>query len=61
MNGISGTFLAAFTALLTVAVIAVLVGQNAQTAAVIQAIGSATAGGIGAAIAPVTQTKQAGS
>jgi len=60
MSGISGTFLAAFTALLTLAVIAVIVSQNAQTSAVIQAIGSATSTSIGAAVAPVTQTKQAG-
>ncbi len=60
MNSISGTFLAAFTALLTVAVIAVIVSQNAQTSAVIQALGTATAGSIGAAVAPVTQTKTAG-
>jgi len=57
MNGISGTFLAAFTALLAVAVVAVLVGQNAQTAAVLNALGSATAAGINAATAPVTQAK----
>jgi len=61
MSGISGTFLAAFTALLTVAVVAVLMGQHAQTAAVLQALGNATAQGIGAAVAPVTQAKAAGS
>ena len=56
MNG-SG-LLAAFTALLTVAVVAVIVSQHAQTSAVIQALGSATSSAIGAAVAPVTQTGQ---
>jgi len=53
MSGISGTFLAAFTALLVVAVVAVLVGQNAKTADILKALGSATAQGIGAVVAPV--------
>jgi uncharacterized membrane protein YjjP (DUF1212 family) len=52
----AGTFLAAFTALLAVAVVAVIVSQHAQTSAVIQALGSATSSAIGAAVAPVTQS-----
>lgn len=50
----SGIIFAGFTALLGLALAAVLVSQKAQTASVIQAIGSATAGAIGAATAPVT-------
>lgn len=48
--------LAGFTALLTVAVVAVILSQNAQTAQVIQALGSAASTSIGAAVAPVTQS-----
>ena len=56
----SGALLAAFTALLTVAVVAVIVSQHAQTSAVIQSLGTATAGAIGAAVAPVTANQQQG-
>jgi hypothetical protein len=52
MNG--GVFLAIFTGLMTLAVIAVILSQNAQTAKVLQALGSATGTAIGAAVAPVT-------
>lgn len=58
MNG--GTILAAFTALLTVAVVAVIVSQNAQTASILSALGGATSQAIGAAVAPVTQSNQSG-
>jgi hypothetical protein len=54
MNGISGTLLAVFTLIIGVAVVAVLVSQQAQTAAVIQAIGSAAGNAIGTAVSPVT-------
>ena len=52
----STTLLAMFLALITLATIAVMLSQHAQTASVIQAIGSATGSAIGAAVAPVTQS-----
>jgi hypothetical protein len=52
-NG-SGTIVGIFTALLTVAIVAVIVSQHAQTASILQALGSAAAVSIGAATAPVT-------
>jgi len=48
--------LAGFTALISLAVVAVILSQNAQTSQVIQALGTATAGSIGAAVAPVTNS-----
>lgn len=47
-----------FTGLFTLAVVAVIVSQKAQTSSILQALGQATATSIGAAIAPVTATKQ---
>jgi hypothetical protein len=52
MNG--GVILAGFGLLITLATIAVVVSQNAQSANIIQALGTATATSIGAATAPVT-------
>lgn len=52
-----GGAVAVFTALFTVAIIAVIVSQRAQTAAILQALGGAASAGIGAAVAPVTQSK----
>lgn len=54
MQGGGGMLLAGFTALISLAVIAVILSQHAQTASVIQALGSAAASSIGAATAPVT-------
>lgn len=45
---------AILTAIIGLAVIAVLVGQNSQTPSVIQAAGTGLAGLIGAAVSPVT-------
>ena len=56
-----GTFLAVMTALFTVAVIAVLVSQNAQTSTVISALASGTGTVLNAATAPVTGSSGAGS
>lgn len=53
----STAFLAGFVALLTLATVAVILSQHAQTAAVIQATGSAVGSAIGAAVAPVTQAQ----
>lgn len=58
MNNFGSAFFAGFALLLTVAVVAVIVSQNAQTAAIIQATGGSVAQDIGAAVAPVTQTGQ---
>lgn len=50
----AGALIAVFGGLVSVAVIAVLVSQKANTAAVIQALGSGTSSVIGAATKPVT-------
>jgi hypothetical protein len=52
-NG-SGTIVGIFTALLTLAAIAVIVSQRAQTSSILNALGSAAAVSINAATAPVT-------
>ena len=52
MNG--SQIVGAFGVLIGLAMVAVLVSQNAQTANVIQAIGGAVGQSIGAATAPVT-------
>ena len=49
------------TAIIGVAIIAVLVGSNAKTSSVIQAAGSAFSGALGAAEAPVTGSSLGGS
>lgn len=43
-----------FTGLFGVAIVAVLVSQKAQTASVLQALGSSASSVIGAAVSPVT-------
>jgi hypothetical protein len=47
---------AAFAALIGLATIAVIVSHNANTAAVIQAVGGGVGAAIGAAVSPVTQS-----
>lgn len=55
MQGGGAMLLAGFTALISLAVVAVILSQNANTANVLQALGSAASTSIGAAVAPVTQ------
>ena len=55
-GGVSGSVVAIFTALFAVAIVAVLVSQNAQTSKILQAIGTSTSSTIGAAVSPVTQS-----
>lgn len=50
----TGQIVAIFTLLITLAVVAVLVSQKAQTAAVIDSITKGTSGVIGAAVSPIT-------
>jgi hypothetical protein len=52
MNG--GTLVAIFTLILGVAMVAVIVSQKANTAAILTALGTGTASAINAATAPVT-------
>lgn len=55
----SGTaILAGFTALISLAVVAVILSQNAQTDKVITALGGAVSQSIGAAVSPVTGSNQ---
>jgi hypothetical protein len=49
-----GVFVAIMTAIFTLAVVAVILSQKAQTSKVLQALGDATGGVITAATAPVT-------
>lgn len=49
-----GAWLAAFTALIGLATVAVILSQNAQTASVLQALGSGVSTSIKAAVSPVT-------
>ena len=51
---VGGVTVAIFTALFGVAIVAVLVSQNANTSQIIAAIGGSTGNVIGAATAPVT-------
>lgn len=53
-----GKFFLFFSGIIGLAMVAVLVSQRAQTANVIQALGSATGSAIGAAVAPVTAARQ---
>lgn len=56
-----GTAIAAIVAgVLTVALVAVVVSQNAQTSGVITSAGTALSGIIGAAVAPVSGTNSFG-
>lgn len=49
-------FLGFFAMLFTLATVAVIVSQKAQTSAIMSAFGSATGTVIGAAVAPVTNS-----
>lgn len=54
MNEFLGAGVAVVTAVITLAIVAVFVSKNAQTAQVLQAGGSALSSVIGAAVSPVT-------
>jgi PRD1 phage membrane DNA delivery len=54
MNNIGPTFVIVFGGIITLAMIAVLVSQKAQTSTVIQGAGTALSSVIGAAVAPVS-------
>jgi hypothetical protein len=53
-----GALVAAFGAIVGLAMVAVLVSQRAQTSSIIQALASGTGSVIGAATAPVTTAGQ---
>ena len=53
-SGIGASGVAMFGSLMFVAVVAVILSQRANTAAVLQALGQSTGGIIGAAVSPVT-------
>jgi hypothetical protein len=57
MNNITETIVTIATAIVGVAILAVLVSRNANTSAVIQAAGSAFSNALGVATAPVTGAK----
>jgi hypothetical protein len=59
-SGAGGLFLSIVIALIGLATVAVILSQNAQTSAVIQALGSAIGTSIGAATAPVTNAGKTG-
>jgi membrane DNA delivery protein len=54
MNSIGPTLITVVGGVITLAMVAVLVGQKAQTSSVIQGAGTALSSVIGAAVAPVT-------
>lgn len=54
MNHGLETVAAIVAGILTVAIVAVIVGKNAQTSSVVQAFGTALSGTIAAAVAPVS-------
>ena len=54
MNSIGATVVVVIGGVITLAMVAVLVGQKAQTSSVIQGAGTALSSVIGAAVAPVT-------
>jgi len=54
MNGGVGAVVTVATAIVGVALLAVLVSKNANTAQVVQSFGSAFSGAIGAAVSPIT-------
>ena len=54
MGGFSNTVLAVIGAVITLAIVAVLVSRNAQTSSVISASGNALASVIKQAVSPVT-------
>jgi PRD1 phage membrane DNA delivery len=51
---VNATIVAIITALVGLAVVAVIVGKNAQTSNVVTSAGQALSGVIGAAVAPVS-------
>lgn len=61
MGSIGPTFIAVVTGVIGLAVVAVLVGQRAQTSSVLQAGGTALSQIIGAAVSPVATGNQYGS
>lgn len=58
MESAGKNVVAIFASLMTVAVIAVVVSQRAQTSTVIKALGTATTSAIGAAVSPVGSGQQ---
>ena len=56
MNSGTGILLGALAAFVTLAMVAVLVSQKAQTGSIISALTSGVASDIGAAVAPVTNS-----
>ena len=52
-----GEVVAIFTALFSVAIVAIILSNKANTASVLQALGGATAKSIGAAVSPITGNK----
>lgn len=54
MNNLVDGAVSIATAIVGVALLAVLVSRNAQTPQVVTALGNAFSGGIGAAVSPVT-------
>lgn len=54
MNGAVGAIVTIATAIVGVALLAVLVSKNAQTPQVVQAFGSAFSGALSAAVSPVS-------
>ncbi len=52
-----GEIVAIFTALFAVAIVAMIVSQKANTAAIIGALGTATSSALGTAVSPITGTK----
>lgn len=60
MNDITQAIVTILTAIVGVAILAVLVSRNANTSQVIGATGSAFAGALGAATAPVTGASTSG-
>jgi hypothetical protein len=56
MNSIGPTLITVVGGVITLAMVAVLVGQKAQTSSVLQGAGTALSQVIGAAVAPVSAT-----
>jgi glyceraldehyde-3-phosphate dehydrogenase/erythrose-4-phosphate dehydrogenase len=60
LDKMTGAALAVVTAIVGLAIVAVIVSKNAQAPQVLQAAGTALSGMISAAVAPVTQSNQLG-
>jgi hypothetical protein len=56
MNSIGPTLITVIGGVITLAMVAVIVGQNAQTSTVIQGAGTALSSVIAAAVAPVSSS-----